>query len=33
MSFDKLEGDLLAPGGIEAEFDLSILALTERMEE
>ncbi len=33
MSFDKLDGDLLAPGGIEAEFDLSILALTERMEE
>jgi len=33
MSFDKLDGNLLAPGGVEAEFDLSKLALAERMEE
>ncbi len=33
MSFDKLDGDLLAPGGIVAEFDLSILTLAKCMEE
>jgi hypothetical protein len=33
MSFDELNGNLFAPGGVEAEFDLSKLALTEGMEE
>jgi hypothetical protein len=33
MSFDELDGNLLAPAGVEAEFDLSKLALAERMEE
>ena len=33
MSFDELDCNLLAPGGVEAEFDLSKLALAERMEE
>ena len=33
MSFDELDGNFLAPGGVKTEFDLSKLALAERMEE
>jgi len=33
MSFDELDGNLFAPVGVKAEFDLSKLALAERMQE
>jgi hypothetical protein len=33
MSFDELDRNLLAPGGMETEFDLSKFALAESMQE
>jgi hypothetical protein len=33
MSFDELDGNLLAPGGVETKFDLSKFALAKSMEE
>jgi hypothetical protein len=33
MSFDELDGNLLAPAGVDTEFDLSKLALAESMQE
>jgi hypothetical protein len=33
VSFDELDGNFLAPAGVETEFDLSKLALAESMQE